>query len=46
MGFADGDYPQAMAYYAEAISLPMFPGLSRQDQDAVVATLAKALEVA
>lgn len=46
LGFAAGDYPQAMAYYAEAISLPMFPGLSRQDQDAVVTALAKALEVA
>lgn len=46
LGFAAGDYPQAMAYYSEAISLPMFPGLSRQDQDAVVTALAKALEVA
>lgn len=25
LGFAQGDYPQAERYYAEAISLPMFP---------------------
>ncbi len=44
MGFTAGDFPHAMEYYEEAISLPMFPGLSSQDQDFVVATLAKAME--
>lgn len=31
MGFTHGDYPEAEKYYAEAISLPMFTGLS-EDQ--------------
>lgn len=43
MGFADSDFPLAMEYYAEAISLPMYPGLSRHDQDSVVTALSKAL---
>lgn len=39
MGFRPGDFPQAEAYYAEAISLPMFPTLTPADQDRVVAVL-------
>jgi UDP-4-amino-4,6-dideoxy-N-acetyl-beta-L-altrosamine transaminase len=42
-GFADGDFPESERYYAEAISLPMFPALSDADQDRVVAGLRKAL---
>lgn len=38
-GFKPGDFPEAEAYYAEAISLPMFPNLSETDQDRVVAKL-------
>lgn len=44
MGFKQGDFPQAEQYYAEAISLPMFHGLSEQDQDQVVAALTRTLE--
>ena len=43
MGFRAGDYPEAEAYYAEAITLPMYPTLSEAQQDRVVATLARAL---
>ncbi|KPQ06137.1 MAG: UDP-4-amino-4,6-dideoxy-N-acetyl-beta-L-altrosamine transaminase [Rhodobacteraceae bacterium HLUCCA12] len=43
MGFAPGDFPQAEAYSEQAISLPLFPGLSEDEQDRVVATLAQAL---
>jgi UDP-4-amino-4,6-dideoxy-N-acetyl-beta-L-altrosamine transaminase len=43
MGFASQDFPEAMAYYAEAISLPMFQGLMDEQQDAVVNSLRKAL---
>jgi dTDP-4-amino-4,6-dideoxygalactose transaminase len=43
MGFADDDFPQAMQYYREAISLPMFSALSFDDQDKVVAALTEAL---
>ncbi len=39
MGFKDGDFPQAEAYYAEAISLPMFHTMTEAQQDTVVATL-------
>jgi len=43
MGFAAEDFPEAMAYYREAISLPMFQGLTDEQQDEVVASLAAAL---
>lgn len=45
MGFKTGDYPKSEQYYAEAISLPMYAGLSDSQQDQVVAALTKALEV-
>ncbi|WP_160106531.1 UDP-4-amino-4,6-dideoxy-N-acetyl-beta-L-altrosamine transaminase [Pseudomonas izuensis] len=35
-GFAEGDFPQAEHYYAQAISLPLFPLLSDEQQDHVV----------
>jgi UDP-4-amino-4,6-dideoxy-N-acetyl-beta-L-altrosamine transaminase len=44
LGFAPGDYPQAERYYAEAISLPMFPSLSDEQQDYVVGQLQRLLE--
>ncbi|RBW48269.1 UDP-4-amino-4,6-dideoxy-N-acetyl-beta-L-altrosamine transaminase [Marinobacter sp. F3R11] len=43
MGFAADDFPEAMAYYREAISLPMFQGLTDEQQDTVLASLKKAL---
>ncbi len=39
MGFRAGDFPEAERYYAEAISLPMYPGLS----DVQLQSVAKAL---
>jgi dTDP-4-amino-4,6-dideoxygalactose transaminase len=39
LGFQPGDFPQAEAYYAGAISLPLYPGLSEADQDRVADTL-------
>ncbi|MFW9269928.1 UDP-4-amino-4,6-dideoxy-N-acetyl-beta-L-altrosamine transaminase [Pseudomonas sp. NR3] len=44
LGFAPGDYPQAERYYAEAISLPMFPSLSDEQQDYVMGQLQRLLE--
>ncbi|ROM71351.1 UDP-4-amino-4,6-dideoxy-N-acetyl-beta-L-altrosamine transaminase [Pseudomonas brassicacearum] len=44
LGFAAGDFPQAERYYAEAISLPMFPTLSDEQQDYVVEQLRQLLE--
>jgi UDP-4-amino-4,6-dideoxy-N-acetyl-beta-L-altrosamine transaminase len=39
MGFKGEDFPQSMAYYREAISLPMFHSLTEQQQDRVVMVL-------
>mgnify|MGYP001576295368 CR=1 FL=1 len=39
LGFRHGDFPQAEAYYAEAISLPMYYGLSDDDQDTIAERL-------
>ncbi|SEO23344.1 UDP-4-amino-4,6-dideoxy-N-acetyl-beta-L-altrosamine transaminase [Pseudomonas sp. NFACC39-1] len=44
LGFAAGDFPQAERYYSEAISLPMFPSLSDEQQDYVVEQLRRLLE--
>jgi UDP-4-amino-4,6-dideoxy-N-acetyl-beta-L-altrosamine transaminase len=39
LGFAQGDLPNAEAYYAGALTLPLYPSMSERDQDAVVAAL-------
>jgi UDP-4-amino-4,6-dideoxy-N-acetyl-beta-L-altrosamine transaminase len=43
MGFQPGDFPQAQAYYSEAISLPMYQSMSDAQQDQVITALGKAL---
>lgn len=43
LGFAPGYCPTAEAYYAAAMSLPMYAGLSETDQDSVVDSLREAL---
>jgi dTDP-4-amino-4,6-dideoxygalactose transaminase len=45
MGFSRGDFPEAERYYAEAITLPMFPTLTDAQQSEVVERLAEALGV-
>lgn len=44
MGFKTGDYPEAEAYYREAISLPMFSNLDFAQQDEVISALTQALQ--
>ena len=44
MGFMQGDFPEAEKYYAEAISLPLFPTMSEEQQDHVAAALRKVLD--
>lgn len=39
MGFKPADFPEAERYYAEAISLPMYPALTEAQQDRVVDAL-------
>lgn len=43
LGFAAGDFPQAEQYYREALTLPLFPGLSEAEQDQVVHALHEVL---
>lgn len=43
MGFRPGDYPEAERYYAEAISLPMFPTMTDAQQEQVVVAVAEAV---
>ncbi|UYG06032.1 UDP-4-amino-4,6-dideoxy-N-acetyl-beta-L-altrosamine transaminase [Halomonas sp. M4R1S46] len=45
LGFQPGDFPEAERYYAEAISLPLYPTMSEDQQDQVVAALKAALEL-
>jgi len=39
MGFSPGDFPEAERYYRNAISIPLHPNLSENDQDVVVNSL-------
>jgi UDP-4-amino-4,6-dideoxy-N-acetyl-beta-L-altrosamine transaminase len=43
MGFEYGDFPKAESYYTDAISLPMYQGLTDTQQDMVVRGLVAAL---
>ena len=44
MGFRQGDFPNAESYYNNAISLPMFHGMSCEQQDEVISKLSLILE--
>ena len=43
LGFAPGDFPVAEDYYSRAITIPLFPALTREQQDTVVEALGSAL---
>ena len=43
-GFAEGDYPESEKYGKDAMSIPLFPGLSESDQEYVVDILTKLLK--
>lgn len=43
LGFRRGQFPQSERYYAEAITLPLYPALTEAEQDFVVRTLAEAI---
>jgi dTDP-4-amino-4,6-dideoxygalactose transaminase len=45
MGFLKGDYSEAKKYYSEAITLPLHPSLSFDEQDFMVNCLKKSLEL-
>ncbi|AHZ72213.1 MULTISPECIES: UDP-4-amino-4,6-dideoxy-N-acetyl-beta-L-altrosamine transaminase [Pseudomonas] len=42
-GFKDGDFPEAERYFSEAISLPLYPDLTDEEQDEVVGHLRRIL---
>jgi UDP-4-amino-4,6-dideoxy-N-acetyl-beta-L-altrosamine transaminase len=42
-GFGVGDFPASERYYEAAITLPLFPAMTEEQQDHVVATLERAL---
>ncbi|MDJ0978395.1 MAG: UDP-4-amino-4,6-dideoxy-N-acetyl-beta-L-altrosamine transaminase [Erythrobacter sp.] len=41
LGFKRGDFPNAVAYYDRALSIPLFPAMTTGQQDRVVDTLLK-----
>ncbi|HEX4240764.1 MAG TPA: UDP-4-amino-4,6-dideoxy-N-acetyl-beta-L-altrosamine transaminase [Steroidobacteraceae bacterium] len=43
LGFKPGDFPASERYYRRAISIPLFPALTDDQQDEVVRALAEAL---
>ncbi len=42
LGFTEGMFPEAESYYRQAITLPLFPGLTEADQDRVIGTVGAA----
>ena len=43
LGFRRGDFPNAEHYYDHAISIPLFPAMTREEQDKVVDVIARAV---
>jgi len=43
MGFSYGDFPESEIYYAKAITLPLFPTMSEDQQKQVILALEKAI---
>jgi dTDP-4-amino-4,6-dideoxygalactose transaminase len=41
LGFKLGDYPHAEHYYQRTISLPLFHGMTEQEQDRIVDILSR-----
>jgi len=44
LGFREGDFPEAEQYYQEAITLPLYAGLSGTDQDRIIDAVQEALQ--
>ncbi|WP_166364060.1 UDP-4-amino-4,6-dideoxy-N-acetyl-beta-L-altrosamine transaminase [Pseudomonas akapageensis] len=43
LGFAPGDFPEAERYYAQALTLPLYPDLTDEQQDEVIWQLRRVL---
>lgn len=44
LGFGEGDFPEAEGYFGEAVSLPLFPDLTDEQQDYVIEQLRRLLD--
>jgi len=44
LGFKIGDFPEAEKYYEEAISLPLYYGLTKEEQDFIAGKLGELLQ--
>jgi UDP-4-amino-4,6-dideoxy-N-acetyl-beta-L-altrosamine transaminase len=44
LGFREGDFPESERYYKESISLPMYYGLTKKEQDFVIETLKEVVQ--
>lgn len=44
LGFKQGDFPCSEAYYSQAITLPLFPGLTNEGFDRITSVLHEALK--
>lgn len=44
LGFKEGQFPEAEKYYSEAVSLPLYPTMSEEQQDRVIEVLQKGLQ--
>ncbi len=45
LGFQKGDYPESERFYDEAISIPLHPSLSFEDQDFVIESIKKSINI-
>ena len=43
LGFRAEDFPASLAYYRNAVTIPLFPAMTDEEQDFVVATIRKAV---
>lgn len=43
LGFQQGDFPHAENFYQKALTIPLFPGMSADDQDRVIQALREVL---
>lgn len=43
LGFNTGDFPSAEAYYSEALTLPIYPGLTASEQEKIITLIKESL---
>lgn len=44
MGFKEGDFPEAENYYSKALTIPLFHGMTHQEQDYVIEQIKQVLD--